>query len=113
MRFMTALSSCERFVPTGGWPIAVADRLCPGCGLLGCRGLFCALLLDSSRALPACDAVVVEGCVRCDEVRGGGWGPLLLVVGVLFMAGEFCVDGGRGCARGVFSVEVYDAAGEW
>jgi hypothetical protein len=119
MRFMMALSSRGREVPTGGRPIAVADRLCPGCDLLelpGWRGLFCALLLDSSRVLPACDelpAVVVEGCVRCDEVRGGAMGPLPLVVGVLFMAGEFCVEGGSGCARGVFSVELCDAAGEW
>jgi hypothetical protein len=33
-------------------------------------------------------------------------GPLLAV---LFMAGEFCVDGGSGCARGV----VLETAGEW
>jgi hypothetical protein len=37
-------------------------------------------------------------------------GPLLAV---LFMAGEFCVDGGSGCARGVASVELLDTAGEW
>jgi hypothetical protein len=32
---------------------------------------------------------------------------------MLFMAGEFCVEGGSGCARGVFSVELFEAAGEW
>ena len=120
MRFMTVLSSRGRFVPIGVWPTAVADRLWPGCALLALpawRGLFCVLRLDSSRVLPACDepaAAVAGGWVRCEDVRGGGRGTVPLVVGVLFMAGEFCVEGGSGCARGVFSVELCDAAaGEW
>lgn len=31
---------------------------------------------------------------------------------VVAMAGDECVDGGRGCARGVFRVEFADTAGE-
>jgi hypothetical protein len=40
-------------------------------------------------------------------------GPLAMAVAALFMAGEFCVDAGSGCARGVVSVELLDTAGEW
>lgn len=113
----------------GGWPTAVADRLCAGCDLLEvpcCRGLsfprrrdwaaFAALLVVSSRNLSGCDELppaVAEGCARVDEVLGGGMGPPPMGVAVLFMAGEFWVDGGRGWARGVVSVELCDTAGEW
>jgi hypothetical protein len=48
-----------------------------------------------------------------DEVLGGGSGPLPVEVAVLFMAGEFCVEGGSGWARGVVRVELWDTAGEW
>ena len=51
--------------------------------------------------------------VRCEDVRGGGSGLVPREVAMLFMAGEFCVEGGSGCARGVVSVELFEAAGEW
>lgn len=102
MRFMTVLSSRGRLVPAGGWPTAEADLLCCGCDLLGWRGLSLSLRRDWL----ASD----EPGVRCEDVRGGGMGPLEVVV--LFMAGEFCVEGGSGCARGVVSVELWDTAGE-
>jgi hypothetical protein len=38
---------------------------------------------------------------------------LPVAVAVWFMAGEFWVDGGSGCARGVVRLELCDAAGEW
>jgi hypothetical protein len=106
--FMTVLSSRGRLVPAGGCPTAEADLLCWGCDLLELpvwRGLsFSLRRAESSR----CDE---PPGVRCEEVRGGGIGPL--DVAVLFMAGEFCVEGGSGCARGVVSVELWETAGEW
>lgn len=100
----------------GGWPTAVADRLCAGCDLLVepcCRGLslprrrdwaaFAALLAVSSRIRSDCDdeaAAVVDEGARVDEVRGGGMGAAAMDVAVLFMVG-------------VARVELCDAAGEW
>ena len=125
MRLMTVLSSRGRLVPVGGWPIAVADLLCWGCDLLELpcwRGLslplrrlwaaLAAALAVSSRIL----SVVVEGpaaAARWDEVRGGAIGAVAADVAVVFMAGEFWVDGGSGCARGVVRLELWEAAGEW
>jgi hypothetical protein len=110
MRFMTALSSRGKLVPTGGWPMAVAERLWPGCALLellGCRelGLSFSRRRDSSRVRLGCDEVDAVLGVRCDDDLGGGMGPVPLVVAVLFIWGEFCVDGGSGCARGVFTAD--------
>lgn len=103
----------------GGCPIAVAERLCAGCDLLELpcwRGLSFACLRDcaafaadaagSSRTL----SVREDDWARCEEVLGGAMGP---VVAVLFMAGEFCVDAGSGCARGVVRFEECDTAGDW
>jgi hypothetical protein len=106
MRLMTVLSSRGRLVPAGGWPTADADLLCCGCDLLELpvwRGLSFSLRRDWLAS--------EDPGVRCDDVRGGGIGPL--EVAVLFMAGEFCVEGGSGWARGVVSVELLDTAGEW
>lgn len=116
MRLMTVLSSRGRFVPVGGWPTAEADLLCCGCDLLELpcwRGLSfslrrdCAALAAALAASSRCDEL--PG-VRCDEVLGGGMGPP--VVAELLVAGEFCVEGGSGCARGVFSAELWETAGE-
>ena len=56
----------------------------------------------------------VDGCVRCDDVRGGGIGPpLAMEVEVAGTTGDEWVEGGRGCARGVFMAEFVATAGEW
>lgn len=92
---MTVLSSRGRFVPTGGCPTAVAERLCPGCGRLELPSF--ALRLEGAAVL----------LLRCEEVRGGGMGPPAVAAALGFMAGELlCVDGG--CARGVLG-ELFDA----
>ena len=90
--------------------MAVAERLWPGWALLelaGGRelGLSFSRRRDSSRARLGCDEDDAELGVRCDDVLGGGMGPVpLVVVAVLFIWGELCVDGGSGCARGGFTV---------
>jgi len=85
---MTALSSRGKLVPTGVWPMAVAERLWPGWALLelaGGRelGLSFSRRRDSSRARLGCDEEDAELGVRCDEVLGGAMGPLPLVVAVV------------------------------
>ena len=105
--------------------MAVADRLWPGCDLPGCCGLSfprrrdCAALAAaadvSSRLRSACDAaagVVFDDGARDDEVLGGGRGALAVEVAGVLTAGEFCVEGGSGWARGVFMAEFCEAAGE-
>ena len=47
-------------------------------------------------------------------MRGGGIGPpLAMEVEVAGTTGDEWVEGGRGCARGVFMAEFVDTAGEW
>jgi hypothetical protein len=98
MRLMTALSSRGRFVPTGVWPTAVAERLWVGCDLLEppCwRGLSFARRRESP--------CVLDEAVRCEVVLGGAEGPPAAVVGVLlFMAGDCW-------ARGVFRLGLCEA----
>ena len=57
-------------------------------------------------------AVAVEAWLRCEEVRGGGMGPVEVMAGDA-MAGEACVEGGSGWVCGVFRAELFDNAGEW
>jgi len=105
MRLMTVLSSRGRLVPVGGWPTAEADLLCWGCERL-------ALVLSRRRDGSCCEGLAEEGAARCEELRGGGIGAPV-VVGVECEAGEFCVDGGSGWARGEVTAELCDTAGEW
>lgn len=72
---------------------------------------------DSSRMRSACaelPAGAPDEGVRCDEVLGGGMGPLPVdAVAVLFTAGEVCVDGGSACPRGVVMLDGLEVVDEW
>lgn len=76
--------------------MAVAERLWPGWArveVVVWRGLSFSRRRDSSRVREGCDDEDAEAVLgeRCDEVLGGAMGPLPLplVVGAVFIGGEF------------------------
>ena len=85
--------------------------------MVSSRGLSPLVLYDAACAAREVDGELVPEVVaavwlRCDEVRGGGMGaPGMETAGAAMTGDAFVVE--RFCARGVFRVEVLDAAGEW